>query len=191
MGTADLSGLVEGDLLVLDEAALPEVLITVLLLLGLILGHVGGVTPTVIGVVTLDNLVILGLLDHLHLVDAPLAIVARPGGSHGREAHVSVITSLPLVPRVKSSEGSSCWFLMMVMVVAMMAVPAVRVEREGVDKGTRIPVVHGGPRVPPQGPFCIRRAEKKHSHEKFASCHVEKKKACRCFHEHCPDPSPH
>merc|ERR1719210_1697422 len=87
-GSADLSGFVEGDLLVLDEAALPEVLVTVFLLLGLILGHVGGVTPPIVGMVTLDNLVVLGLLDHLHLVDAPLAIVSRPGGSHGREAHV-------------------------------------------------------------------------------------------------------
>jgi len=56
---------------------------------------------------------------------------------------------------------------MMVMVVAMMAVPAVRVEREGVDKGARIPVVHGGPRVPPQSSLCIRRAEQKHGHEKL------------------------
>ena len=31
----------------------------------------------------------------------------------------------------------------------------------------RIPVVHGGPRVPPQSPFCIRRAEQKHGHEKL------------------------
>ena len=123
------------DLLVLNEARLPEVLLTLLLLLGLVVGDVGGVAPPVIGVVTLDNLVVLSLLDHLHLVDAPLAIVSRPGGSHCREAHVSIVTTLPLVPRVKSSERSSCRFLMMVMVVAMMAVPAVRVEREGVDKG--------------------------------------------------------
>merc|ERR1711899_100899 len=97
-GATDLSGLVEGDLLVFDEAALPEVLVTVLLLLGLILGHIGGVTPPIVRVVTLDNLVILGLFDHLHLVDAPLAIVARPGRSHGGEAHVSVVTTLSLVP---------------------------------------------------------------------------------------------
>merc|ERR1712240_316781 len=46
-GTADLSGLVEGDLLVLDEAALPEVLVTVFLLLGFVVCHVGGVTSPV------------------------------------------------------------------------------------------------------------------------------------------------
>ena len=38
---------------------------------------------------------------------------------------------------------------------------------ENDDDDYRIPVVHGGPRVPPQSPFCIRRAEKKHDHEKL------------------------
>merc|ERR1719278_2500746 len=78
-GPADLSSLVEGNLLVLDETALPEVLVTVLLLLRLVVGDVSGVAPPVVGVITLDNLVVLGLLDHLHLVDAPLAIVSGPG----------------------------------------------------------------------------------------------------------------
>ena len=40
---ADLSSFVEGDLLVLDETVLPEVLLTLLLLLGLVPGDVGGV----------------------------------------------------------------------------------------------------------------------------------------------------
>merc|ERR1719278_2092959 len=70
-GPADLGCLVEGNLLVLDETALPEVLLTLLLLLGLVLSHVGGVTPPVVGVVALDNVVVLDLLDHLNLVDTP------------------------------------------------------------------------------------------------------------------------
>merc|ERR1719341_3114208 len=48
-GPADGGCLVEGDLLVLDEAALPEVLLAVLLLLGLVVGGVGGVAPPVVG----------------------------------------------------------------------------------------------------------------------------------------------
>merc|ERR1712183_193254 len=40
-GPADFSSLVEGNLLVLDETVLPEVLFAVLLLLGLILGDIG------------------------------------------------------------------------------------------------------------------------------------------------------
>jgi len=152
-GPADLSSFIEGNLLVFDETVLPEVLFAFLLLLGLVLGDVGGVAPPVIGVVALDNLIVLGLLDHLNLVNAPLAIVSGPGRSNGRKADIGVISSLPLVSRVKTSEGStSGFFMVIVMVVAMvtavMVVPTVGVEREGVDKGTRITVVRGGPCVP-------------------------------------------
>jgi len=152
-GPADLSGLIEGNLLVLNEAALPEVLVTVLLLLRLVLCDIGGVAPPVIGVVALDNLVVLGLLNHLHLVNAPLAVVSGPGRSNRREANIGVIASLSLVSRVKTSEGSTSRFFMVIvmvvtMVTAVMVVPTVGVEREGVDKGTRITVVRGRPCVP-------------------------------------------
>merc|ERR1719273_2498612 len=60
-GPADLSSLVEGNLLVLDETVLPEVLFAVLLLLGLVLGDIGGVAPSVVGVVALDNIIVLDL----------------------------------------------------------------------------------------------------------------------------------
>merc|ERR1719278_1406333 len=83
-GPADLGSLVEGDLLVLDETALPEVLLTLLLLLGLVLSHVGGVTPPVVGVVALDNVVVLSLLNHLDLVDTPLAVSSRSSSSNSR-----------------------------------------------------------------------------------------------------------
>merc|ERR1719397_471379 len=73
-GPTDGGSLVEGDLLVLDEAALPEVLLAVLLLLGLVVGGVGGVAPPVVGVVALHHIVVLRLLHHLHLVNAPLPI---------------------------------------------------------------------------------------------------------------------
>merc|ERR1712066_1102268 len=54
---ADLHGLVEGDLLVLDETTLPEVLLALLLLLGLVVGDVGGVAPLVVAVVALHHVV--------------------------------------------------------------------------------------------------------------------------------------
>merc|ERR1719273_2771193 len=72
--SADLDCLVECDGLVLDEASLPVVLLALLLLLGLIVGDVGGVAPLVVGVVTLHNIIILSLLNHLHLVNASLSI---------------------------------------------------------------------------------------------------------------------
>merc|ERR1719397_1259310 len=58
-GPAHLGRLVEGDLLVLDETVLPEVLLAVLLLLGLVVGDVGGVAPPVVGVVALHHVVVL------------------------------------------------------------------------------------------------------------------------------------
>merc|ERR1719430_1324846 len=85
-------GLVESNLLVLDEAVLPEVLLAVLLLLGLIVGDIGGMAPPVVGVVALHHIVVLCLLDHLHLVDTPLPIGARSGSSNSREAHIDIRT---------------------------------------------------------------------------------------------------
>merc|ERR1711911_126729 len=82
-GPAHLDGLVVDNLLVVDEAVLPEVLLALLLLLGLVVGHVGGVAPPVVGVVTLNSLVVLSLLDHLDLVDTLLAVPAGAGGGHG------------------------------------------------------------------------------------------------------------
>merc|ERR1711863_79292 len=79
---ADLDSLVEGDLLVLDETVLPEVLLALLLLLGLVVGDVGGVAPLVVAVVALHHIVVLGLLHHLHLVDASLAVRPGPDGCH-------------------------------------------------------------------------------------------------------------
>merc|ERR1712080_531229 len=89
---ANLSGLVEGNLLVLNETVLPEVLFAVLLLLGLVVGDIGGVAPPVVGVVALDNIVILDLLNHLDLVDTPLAVSTRASSCNGREANISVVS---------------------------------------------------------------------------------------------------
>ena len=84
--SADLDSLVEGNLLVLDETTLSEVLLAFLLLLGVVVGDVAGVAPPVVGMVTLDHLVVLGLLNHLDLVDATLAVPARAGGRNVSEA---------------------------------------------------------------------------------------------------------
>merc|ERR1712002_438066 len=70
---ADVGSLIEGNLFIFDEAVLPEVLLTVFFLLGLIVGDIGGVAPPVIGVVTLNHIIVLSLLHHLHLVNTLLA----------------------------------------------------------------------------------------------------------------------
>merc|ERR1712003_286853 len=77
--SADLDSLVEGNLLVLDETALPEVLLTLLLLLGVVVGDVGSAASLVVAMVTLDHVIVLNLLDHLHLVNTSLAVGS--GGS--------------------------------------------------------------------------------------------------------------
>merc|ERR1719186_101170 len=74
--SAHLDSFVEGDLLVLNEAALPVVLIALLLLLGLVVGDVCGVAPLVVGVVTLHYVVIHSLLNHLNLFNAPFSITS-------------------------------------------------------------------------------------------------------------------
>jgi len=68
----DLSSFIESNLFISNETRLLEVLLAIFLLLGLIVGSVGGVAPPVIGVVTLDHIIILGLLHHLHLVNTLL-----------------------------------------------------------------------------------------------------------------------
>lgn len=70
---AELDLLVEGDLLVLDETVLDEVFLALFLLLWLEVSGVGGVTPLAVAVLTLDDVIVLGLLNHHDLVDTPLS----------------------------------------------------------------------------------------------------------------------
>ena len=143
---ADLHRLVEGNLLVLDEAALPEVLVTLLLLLGLVVGDVGGVAPLVIAVVALDHIIVLGLLHHLHLVDAPLAVTTRPGSGNFREVWRPLISSLTLGT---SSQRLLLTGLVVVLVVVAVVVAVVCVEGEAVDERLAVPGLLGGSRQSP------------------------------------------
>ena len=64
---ADLHRLVVGLALVLDHANLPEILLALLLLLGLVGGDVAGVAPLVVAVVARDDLLVLGDFIHHNL----------------------------------------------------------------------------------------------------------------------------
>jgi len=79
-GVAELDLLIEGDLLVLDETVLDEVLLALFLLLGLEVGGVGSVTPLAVAVLALDDVIVLGLLNHHDLVDTTLT-----GGGDGSD----------------------------------------------------------------------------------------------------------
>merc|ERR1712082_16027 len=133
--SADLNSLIEGYLLILNETALPEVFLALLLLLGLIVGDIGGVAPLVIGVVTLHNVIVLSLLHHLYLVNTFLAIRARSSSSNITEADTFTITSLSGTPVVKGL----AWAGSMLLMVSMVMVIRLCVEREGSNKRPLIP----------------------------------------------------
>jgi len=138
-GSADLDSLIESNLLVFDETVLPEVLLALLLLLGLVVGDVGGVAPSVVGVVTLDNLVVLGLLNHLNLVNTSLSISTRSSSSNCREADINVISSLTVTTWGQTlgsnrKTGTDRGFFVVGMIMMMISV--LGIEGEGVEKGS-------------------------------------------------------
>jgi hypothetical protein len=140
-GTADLNSLIEGNLLILDEAILSEILLAFLLLLGLIVGHISGVAPLVIAVVTLNHIIILSLLDHLNLVNASLTISSSLSSSNCSKAHIrscfsflSAITSIHLLDKGNSGiDGRSLLMMAVIMVMVMVSSSSIlSIEGEGV-----------------------------------------------------------
>jgi len=129
--SAHLDGLVEGDLLVVDETVLSEVLLALLLLLGLVVGDVGGVTPPVVGVVALHHIVVLCLLHHLHLVNTPLTVSTRSSSCYSTKVYCYIIT-LTLSTAVK--RGGSVVMVFMVLVVLLLRT-VLLVEGEGASEG--------------------------------------------------------
>merc|ERR1719481_2124573 len=132
---ADLSSLVEGNLFISNEAALLEVLLTIFLLLGFIVGSVGGVAPPVIGVVTLDHIIILGLLHHLHLVNTLL-----PSLSNFTKVRSSSL-SLTAHTAFKSRDFMVSMILMMSMVLMMSVSSILLVKWECSSQRLSIPCV--------------------------------------------------
>ena len=80
--SANLNSFVESNCFIFNETAFPVVFFALLLLLGHVVGDVGGVAPLVVRVVTLHHIIILGLFDHLHLVNTSLAISVRSSGRY-------------------------------------------------------------------------------------------------------------
>jgi len=127
--SADLDSLVEGNLFILDETTLSEVLIALLFLLGLVVGDIGGVAPLVIRVITLLNLIILGLFHHLYFVNTFLTIRTRGSSSYGTKTDISVISSLSV--NTSLNTVGSMMFVMFIM-VGMMVFISSSIEWEGV-----------------------------------------------------------
>merc|ERR1719312_855094 len=86
-----------GSLLVLNEAALDEVLLALLLLLGLEVSGVGSVALLAVAVLALNDIIVLCLLNHDNFVNAPLS--SSSNGSDV-EGNVFISTTLTRSPAV-------------------------------------------------------------------------------------------
>jgi len=143
--SADLDSLVEGNLLVLDETALPEVLLALLLLLGVVVGDIGSVASLVVAMVTLDHVIVLNLLDHLDLVNTSLSVGSGRSCGHSSEAGGSISSSLTLSSGsevLSGSPGGMISVISMVIMMVTMVVVIVGVEGEGVDKRPLVSLLH-------------------------------------------------
>ena len=132
-GTANLNSLGDSLGLVLDEAALPEVFVTFFLLLRLIVGHIGGVTSLVEGEVTLDNLVILNLLNHLNLVNATFATILRSSSNISKADTTLGLASYWDWKIAAGLTGCGCGMFSMMVMMSMFST-MVSIEGESVEQ---------------------------------------------------------
>merc|ERR1719205_320515 len=90
-GSADSNSLIKSNLLIFNGTVFPEVLLALLLLLRLIVCDVSSVASLVIGVITLHNIIILSLLNHLYFVNTFLAISTGASSSNSWETDIDII----------------------------------------------------------------------------------------------------
>jgi len=148
--SADFDSLVEGNLLVLDETAFPEVLLALLLLLGVVVGDVGGVAPLVVAMVTLDHVIVLNLLNHLDLVNTSLAVgsgsssgdIIEAGGFLDSCLNLTLISGGEVLNRIPGGVISVVSMVSMAMSMVMVFTVGIGVEGEGVDKRPGVSALH-------------------------------------------------
>ncbi len=119
-GMAEPDRLIKGHFLVLNEAALLEVLIALFLLLWLEVGGVGSVATLRIGVVALNLFIVLRLLDHDHLVNTTLASSSNVANAQFWFVTGSLSVPLPGIPRRKSQMFAVIVGVVMVIVVTLV-----------------------------------------------------------------------
>jgi len=128
---AELNLLLRGNLPVVDEAVLDEVLLALLLLLGLEVGGVGGVALLGVAMLALDDIIVLGLLNHHNLVNTPLT-----GSGNGSNVQGNIIaTTITLTSVTGGKRGLSSVGMVVGMVVFMMVGMA---SSTGIATGTRV-----------------------------------------------------
>merc|ERR550517_1473018 len=90
-GVAELNLLSEGNFPVINEAALDKVLLALLFLLRFKVSRVGGVTLLAVAMFALNDVVVLGLLNHDNLVNTPLTSC-----SNGSNVQVHILATASL-----------------------------------------------------------------------------------------------
>jgi len=128
-----------GNLPVVDEAVLDEVLLALLLLLGLEVGGVGGVALLGVAMLALDDIIVLGLLNHHDLVDTPLT-----SSGNGSNVQGNIITAITLTSVTGGTFLGMGMGMVVVMIVGMASSTGIatgtRVEGEGSPQVLALPV---------------------------------------------------
>jgi len=114
---AELDLLIRSNLLVLNEAVLDEVLLALLLLLRLEVSGVGGVTLLAVAMLALNDVIVLGLLNHDDLVDTPLS-----SSSDGSNVKSDIIATTLAGATGWQGKANSGFLVLMMMVVVMLMV---------------------------------------------------------------------
>merc|ERR1719516_444494 len=105
--------------------------------LRLIFSNIGGVTPLVITVVTLDNIIIFSFLNHLNFVNTSLSIRSWGSSCNISEAWGTTFSSLTLSSlskRIGCTASISMISMITMVMVSMMMLITVSIEWEGVDQ---------------------------------------------------------
>jgi len=128
-----------GNLPVVDEAVLDEVLLALFLLLGLEVSGVGGVALLGVAMLALNDIVVLSLLNHHDLVDTPLT-----SSGNGSNVQGNIITAITLTSVTGGTFLGMGMGMVVVMTVGMASSTGIatgtRVEGEGSPQVLALPV---------------------------------------------------
>jgi len=138
-GVTELDLLLRGNLPVLDEAVLPEVLLALLLLLGLEVGGVGGVALLGVAMLALNDVIVLSLLNHHDLVNTPLT-----SSSNGSNVQGNLTATLTGSTGINCLMGMGVLVFMVVMGSMASSTAALLVEWESSPEVLAPPVGTSG-----------------------------------------------
>lgn len=133
-GVTELDLFIESDLLVFDETVLDKVLLALFFLLGLEVSGVGGVTTLGVTVLTFDDVIVFGFLNHYDLVDTTFS-----SSCDGSNVESDFLT-LSTLTGITGWESNSGLLVVVLMLMSMLMASSGRsgaptvVEWEGVGQ---------------------------------------------------------